>query len=90
MPKYVIERNMPGVGGSTPQELKGACQKSNDTLNAMREPVQWQQSYVTGDKLYCVYIAENEQAIQEHAKRSGFPADRISEIKAILDPASGE
>lgn len=74
----------------TRQELKEACQKSNETLRNMSEPVQWQHSYVTNDKLYCVYIAENKEAVQEHAAKSGFPADRIEKIRSIIDPVSAE
>lgn len=90
MPKFIIERNMPGVGQSTSQEMKGACQKSNDTLRNMSSEVQWQQSYVTGDKLYCVYIAVNKEAVQEHAAKSGFPADRIEAVTTIIDPTAAE
>lgn len=90
MPKFIIERNMPNVGHSTAQEMLGACRKSNDTLSSMSKPVQWQQSYVTNDKLYCVYIAENKEAIREHATKSGFPADRIEVVATIIDPVTGE
>lgn len=86
----MIERNMPKVGHSTAEQIKAACGKSNETLSEMSQPVQWQQSYVTGDKLYCVYIAENKEAIREHAARSGFPADRIEVVKTIIDPVTAE
>ncbi|HEX7015850.1 MAG TPA: DUF4242 domain-containing protein [Cyclobacteriaceae bacterium] len=90
MPKFMIERNMPKVGQSTAQDIKAACRKSNATLSEMSRPVQWQQSYVTGDKLYCVYIAEDKEAVREHAARSGFPADRIEVIQTVIDPVTGE
>ncbi|MDV3310426.1 MAG: DUF4242 domain-containing protein [Cyclobacteriaceae bacterium] len=90
MPKFIIERNMPKVGHLTPQDIKAACRKSNNTLKEMSSPVQWQQSYVTNDKLYCVYIAEDKEAIREHAARSGFPADRIEVIQTVIDPVTGE
>lgn len=86
----MIERNMPKVGHSTPQDIQAACRKSNATLKEMSAPVQWQQSYVTNDKLYCVYIAEDKEAIREHAARSGFPADRIEVIQTVIDPVTGE
>lgn len=86
----MIERNMPKVGHATAEEMKSACRKSNDTLREMSMPVQWQQSYVTDDKLYCVYIAEDKEAIREHAARSGFPADRIAKVETIIDPVTGE
>jgi len=90
MPKFIIERNMPKVGQSSAEEMKGACQLSNKTLRDMSHPVQWQHSYVTNDKLYCVYIAENKEAVQEHAAKSGFPADRIEVVQSIIDPTSAE
>lgn len=90
MTKFIIERNVKGFGASTEKELKGTCQKSNETLRNMSNPVQWQHSYVTNDKLYCVYIAENKAAVQEHAAKSGFPADRIEVVRTILDPTSAE
>lgn len=90
MPKFIIERNIPKVGHMNDAEMKGACQKSNDTLASMNHSAQWLHSYVTNDKLYCVYIAEDEKAIREHAAKSGFPADRIETVQTIIDPASGE
>lgn len=88
MKKYVIEREMPGVGKSSDQELKGAAAKSNQVLAGLGQGIQWQTSYVVGDKIYCVYLADNEGLIREHAKQSGFPSDRITEVRAVLDPAS--
>jgi hypothetical protein len=89
MPKFVIEREIPGAGTLSERDLKAASQKSCRTLRDLPE-VQWQQSYVTGDKLYCVYIAPNEELIREHARQSGFPANRISQITAIIDPTTAE
>jgi hypothetical protein len=90
MPKYVIEREIPGVGSQSAEELRAAAQTSNDVLSTLAPRVQWQQSFITGDKVYCVYIAENERAVYEHAELSGFPADRVSKVEAILDPASAQ
>lgn len=90
MPKYVIEREIPGAGNMSPQELQGASQKSCDVLRNLGPEIQWVQSYVTADKLYCVYIAPNEEIIREHAQQGGFPANRISEIKTIIDPTTAE
>ena len=88
MPKYVIEREIPGVGSQSAEELRAAAQVSNDALSTLAPRVQWQQSFVTGDKTYCVYIAEDERAIHEHAELSGFPANRVSKVDAVLDPTS--
>lgn len=90
MPKYVIERNIPNAGSLSASDLKAVSQKSCGVLRELGPAIQWVQSYVTGDKVYCVYIAPDEQAIREHAARGGFPADRISEITAIIDPATAE
>jgi hypothetical protein len=90
MPKYVIERHIPGCGSWGPEQLKGVAQKSNEVLNALGPRIQWVHSYVTGDTIYCVYIAPNEEMIREHATRGGFPANRISEIKNVFDPTSAE
>ena len=89
MPKFVIERKIPGAGTLSERDLKAASQKSCRTLRDLPQ-VQWQQSYVTGDKLYCVYIAPNEELIEEHARLSGFPANRISQVTAIIDPTTAE
>lgn len=88
MEKFIIERNIPAVGSLQGQELKNACQKSNDTLDQMDGKAQWLHSYVTKDKLYCVYIAKDEAAIKEHAAKSGFPADRVERVKNRIDPTS--
>jgi len=90
MPKYVIEREIPGAGNMSPQELQGASQKSCNVLRNLGPEIQWVQSYVTADKLYCVYIAPNEELIREHAQQGGFPANRISEIKTMIDPTTAE
>ena len=90
MPKYVIERELPGAGSLSAAELQGVSQKSCSVLQNMGPQIQWIQSYVTGDKIYCVYIAPNEEMIREHATKGGFPANRISEIKSVIDPTTAE
>jgi hypothetical protein len=90
MPKYVIERDIPGAGKFSPEELQGASQKSCSVLRDLGPQIQWLQSYVTGDKLYCIYIAPNEDLIRKHAQQGGFPANRISEIKTVIDPTTAE
>lgn len=90
MPKYVIERDIPGAGNLSPQELQAISQKSCSVLNEMGPKIQWVQSYVTGDKVYCIYIAPNEETVRQHAQQGGFPANRISEVKAIIDPSTAE
>lgn len=90
MPKYVIEREIPGAGNLSPQELQGISEKSCSVLRNLGPEIQWVQSYVTGDKVYCIYIAPSEELIREHASRGGFPANRISEIKTIIDPTTAE
>ncbi len=90
MPKYVIEREIPGAGKLSAQELKAISQKSCGVLRKMRPQIQWQQSYVTGDKVYCVYIAPNEKMIREHAQQAGFPVNRVSEVASVIDPNTAE
>ena len=90
MPKYVIEREIAGAGKLSPQELKGISQTSCGVLSKMGPQIQWLHSYVTGDKIYCVYIAPNEQMVRDHAKQGGFPANRVSEVRAIIDPTTAE
>ena len=90
MPRYVIERDIPGAGRLSPQELRAISQKSCTVLDELGPQIQWQHSYVTGDKVYCVYIAPNEAMIREHAQRGGFPAERVSEVSAVSDPVSAE
>jgi len=90
MPKYVIEREIPNAGNLSPQELQAISQKSCGVLGSMGPQIQWQHSYVTGDKIYCVYIAPNEQLVREHARQGGFPANRVSEVKRVIDPTTAE
>ena len=90
MPKYVIERDLPGAGKLSPQELKGISQKSCGVLDELGPKIQWQESYVTDDRIYCVYIAPNEELVREHARKGGFPATRVSEVRATIDPVSAE
>lgn len=90
MPKYVIEREIPGVGDSTADALQAVSQTSCSVLKDLGPQIQWVQSYVTGDKIYCIYIAPNEDMIREHATRGGFPSNKISEIKNIIDPVTAE
>ena len=90
MPRYVIEREIPGAGNLSPQELQAISQKSRSVLSELGPQIQWVQSYVTGDKVYCVYIAPNEEMVREHARRGGFPADRIAKVSAVIDPTTAE
>ncbi|HYT49997.1 MAG TPA: DUF4242 domain-containing protein [Pyrinomonadaceae bacterium] len=90
MPKYVIEREIPGAGNMSPQELQSVSQKSCSVLRNLGPQIQWLHSYVTGDKIYCIYIAPNEEMVREHAQQGGFPANRISEIKTVIDPTTAE
>lgn len=89
MPKYVIEREIPDLGKFTPAQLSEASRTSCNVLQQLSPRVQWIQSYVTDQRLYCVYIATNEEAVREHARLGGFPANRISEVKTIIDPITG-
>ncbi len=90
MPKYVIEREIPGVGKLSAAELQAISQKSCSVLRGMGPDVQWVQSYVTGDKLYCIYIAPDEAAVREHATRGGFPVNRVSAVSCVIDPTTAE
>jgi predicted Rdx family selenoprotein len=90
MPKYVIEREIPGAGKLTPEQLQAVSQTSCGVLKKLGPQIQWVQSYVTDDKVYCVYIAPDEALIREHAKQGGFPANRISEVREIIDPTTAE
>lgn len=90
MPKFVIERTLPGAGNLGADELHTISAKSNQVLADMGGRAKWQQSYVTGDKIYCVYIADDEAAVREHAECGGFPADSVALVSAVIDPASGE
>ncbi len=90
MPKYVIEREIPGAGKLSAAELQGISQTSCGVLQEMGPQIQWVQSYVTDDKIYCVYIAPNEQMVKEHAQKGGFPANKVSKIATIIDPTTSE
>ncbi len=90
MPEFIIERSMPGVGRLTPEDLKGASQTSCNVLRDLGPEIQWVHSYVTDDKIYCVYRAPNEDMIREHAQRGGFPADSISQVRTMISPTTAE
>jgi hypothetical protein len=90
VPKYVIERAIPGAGKLSKTELQGISQKSREVLKELGPEIQWVQSYVTGDKIYCVYIAPNAEIVREHARMGGFPADSVEEVKSIIDPTSAD
>ncbi len=90
MPKYVIEREIPGAGSLSKEQLQAISQKSCDVLRELGPQIQWLQSYVTDDRIYCVYIAPSEEMVRQHAEQGGFPANRISEVKQIIDPTTGE
>ncbi len=90
MPQYLIERNIPGAGKLSPSDLKGISQKSCSVLNEMGPQIQWVHSYVTANQIFCVYRAPNEQMLLDHARRGGFPADKISEISTTIDPTTAE
>ncbi|WP_049621402.1 DUF4242 domain-containing protein [Frateuria defendens] len=90
MPKFMIERSIPGAGQLTAEQLKGISQTSCGVLQAMGPRIQWVQSYITDDKVYCVYIAPDEAAVREHAQRGGFPADRVAPIRGLIDPVTAE
>ena len=88
MPKFVIEREISGIGSMSPEELAGAAQKSCDAVGALGSRVQWLESFVTTDKVFCVFIAENEDAVAAHAELSGFPVHRINKVETVLDPTT--
>ena len=90
MPKYLIERNIPGAGNLSPDELRGISQKSCAVLSDLGPQIQWVQSYVTGDRITCVYIAPNVEMVREHARQGGFPADEVLEVRTIIDPTTAE
>ena len=90
MPRYVIERDLPGAGKLSPQDLKGISQKSCGVLDELGPTIQWQESFVTDDKIYCIYIAPDEAMVREHARMGGFPANRVSEVRTMIDPVSAE
>ena len=90
MPKYVIERNIPGAGKLSADELHAISQKSCSVLGEMGPRIQWLQSYVTDDKIYCVYIADNEAMVREHAHKGGFPANSVARVRTVIDPTTAE
>ena len=90
MPKYVIEREIPGLGQLSQEQLTGISQKSCSVLQSLGPKIQWVESYVTDDKLYCVYIAPDAEMIRLHAKQGGFPANRVSEVRSVIDPTTAE
>jgi hypothetical protein len=90
MPKYLIEREIPGAGKLTPQDLQAISQKSCGVLQNLGPQIEWLHSYNTGDKIYCVYMAPHEELIREHARQGGFPANRVSEVKTIISPATAQ
>ena len=90
MPKYVIERELPGAGKLTSDQLKEVSQTSCGVLSNMGPQIQWLQSYVTGDKIYCVYIAPNEEMVREHARQGGFPANSVNKVITVIDPTTAE
>jgi hypothetical protein len=90
MPKYVIEREIPNAGKLTPAELRGISQTSCGVLSKLGPQINWVHSYVTGDKIYCIYIAPNAEMVREHAKQGGFPANKVSEVTSIIDPTTAE
>jgi hypothetical protein len=90
MPKFIIERQIPGAGSLSAQQLKAISQKSRDVLCQLGTDIQWIHSYVAGDKIYCIYLAPSEDLIREHAKRGGFPANSITEVTSIIEPLTAE
>jgi hypothetical protein len=90
MPKFVIEREIPGVGKFTPEQLHAVSQTSCGVLREMGPQTQWLQSYVTDDKIYCVYIAPDEETVRQHAQMGGFPANRVSQVRTMIDPTTAE
>jgi hypothetical protein len=90
MPKYIIERELPDAGKMSSEQLQGISQKSCSVLRELGPEIQWLESYVTNDKIYCVYIAPNEEMIRKHAQQGGFPANRISEVRSVIDPTTAE
>jgi hypothetical protein len=90
MPKYVIERELPGAGKLTPDQLQAISQKSCGVINHLGPQIQWIESYVTDDKIYCIYRAPSEELIRQHAKEGGFPANKISQVRSIIDPSTAD
>ena len=90
MPRFVIEREIAGAGDLSTQDLRAISQRSCSVLNEMGPQIQWVQSYVTDDKIYCVYVAPSEGMVREHARKGGFPANRVAEVRTVIDPTTGE
>jgi Protein of unknown function (DUF4242) len=90
MPKFVIEREIPGAGSLTPEQLQAVSQTSCGVLRSMGPQIQWVQSYVTDNKIYCIYIAPDEAAVREHAQKGGFPANQVSQVRSIIDPTTAD
>jgi Protein of unknown function (DUF4242) len=90
MPKYVIEREIPGLGDASAEDLRAVAQKSNAVLAELAPQVQWVQSYATQDKMYCIYVADDAESVREHARRGGFPADSVAAMAAVVDPTTAE
>ncbi len=88
MLRYVIERDIPGIGGRSPEEYSAGARRSKGALDAMGTGIQWVESFVTDDRIYCVYLADNEGLIHEHAERSGFPANRVEQVRTVMDPTT--
>jgi hypothetical protein len=90
MPKYVIEREIPGLGDASAEDLRAVAQKSNAVLAELAPQVQWVQSYAAQDKMYCIYVADDAESVREHARRGGFPADSVAAVAAVVDPTTAE
>jgi hypothetical protein len=90
MPRFVIEREIPGAGKMSAEELRGAAQHSNQVLQGLGPDIQWEHSYVTGDKIFCIYSAPSEELIRAHAQQSGFPANKITPVAAVIDPTTAD
>lgn len=90
MPQFVIEREIPGAGNMSAAELQAAARKSNGVLKEMGPEIKWLHSYVTGDKIYCVYLAPDEESVREHARRTGIPANRVSAVRRLIDPGTAD
>jgi predicted Rdx family selenoprotein len=90
MRRFLIEREIPGAGSMEREQLRGAAQKSNGVLHKLGPDIQWVQSYVAGDKIFCIYLANDESIIHEHARQSGFPANKVTEIRKVIDPSTAQ
>lgn len=90
MPKFIIERTIPGAGSLTPEQLRGVSQKSCSVLSKLGPTIQWVESFVTDDKVYCVYLAPSEEMVREHARQGGFPADSVAVVRRMIDPTTAE